>query len=1022
MGTKIDVKHSNIAGVVPTTSSINVNEIAFNTADGKAYFKRYSNTGSIAEFIATPHTGSFAISGSTTQRGNVTITGSLALSGSVFFPNLVPSSSVTNVVTINPSTGQLYYTASSAIGGGTGATFPFNGPAVITGSLLVSGSGITVTGSLNAANITGSLFGTSSWANNALTASTADDFIVRGNLTVSGSTTIGDASTDSITLTATTMSIGGGNGILNIDSNTLYVDGVNNRVGIGLTNPGTQLDVSGEIRASSAMYAGVGQYNFIRPNTQNLVFCSGSSNTAIIATLFTSSGNFVFQSPQGATDLGYRIAINGPSTNGALYVSGSSLINGTLSVSSSTDSQVLISLAGGATNGIHFQNAGAGTSRVQMRAYSASVETVRIDPLLGSFINSLTVSGSFTVATGSTEFQVLDTGTKIGNAITDIHTITGSLNISGSITGSLQGTSSFALTASHVLNGGGTINTGSFATTGSNTFIGDQTIVGNVSIGGTGGSSRTLTVTGSLNQGIDNVDATGNNHVEGVSNYTGLIGYNYTVVSSGVLSFTVLSDITSEIGDYIILDDSMDTKIYKVSSSTYNVGVSDYIEIILEGLPSISSGKVGSLTTRQLTGGTEIIGYYNAIHAEGSNTTATGYGAHSSGNSTVAAGRYTYTGGNYTFANDYYQTVIGQFNKLTNGQGAFIIGNGISNTNRSNLLYASGSIVQITGSLTVSGSSTFINIGPAIFSGSIISTGGFTGSFSGSIVGYVANSATSSFVLNSQTSSFTQIATGSVTASVTPTQFSITSGSVTEFSVAGTGVTIGNVTTDTHRVTGSLNITGSSTLVGNQIITGSFTVITGSSIELQVTDTGVKIGNTISDIHTITGSLRVSGSVVDFYPSYSFRVNNTNASASTTTTTYRDAGIQTYNGTSSWTGVTAPTGSTTHSYQWNQVGNLVTLRMNLIYGTAGSSLTAVSMTLPSDCPTPASPTGLTAANDVLSYGSGILSTTRTTIVVTTIAAGAGALRRNSANTGYEIAIVRNSANYQYAYSTIQYFV
>jgi len=205
-------------------------------------------------------------------------------------------------------------------------------------------------------------------------------------------------------------------------------------------------------------------------------------------------------------------------------------------------------------------------------------------------------------------------------------------------------------------------------------------------------------------------------------------------------------------------------------------------------------------------------------------------------------------------------------------------------------------------------------------------------------------------------------------------------------------------------------------------VTGSFTVITGSSIELQVTDTGIKIGNASTDIHTITGSLRVSGSVVDFYPSYSFRVNNTNAAASTTTTTYRDAGIQTYAGTATWTGTTPPGTPTTHSYTWNQVGNLVTLRMNLVYGSAGSALTAVSMTLPSDCPTPASPTGLTAASDVLSYGSGILSTTRTIISVATIAAGTAALRRNSANTGYEIAIIRNSAAYQYAYATIQYFV
>jgi hypothetical protein len=55
---------------------------------------------------------------------------------------------------------------------------------------------------------------------------------------------------------------------------------------------------------------------------------------------------------------------------------------------------------------------------------------------------------------------------------------------------------------------------------------------------------------------------------------------------------------------------------------------------------------------------------------------------------------------------------------------------------------SSGSF-SITGSLTVSGSNTFTNIGPAIFSGSVISTGGFTGSLSGSI----SNAETASYAL-----------------------------------------------------------------------------------------------------------------------------------------------------------------------------------------------------------------------------------------------------------------------------------
>jgi len=64
----------------------------------------------------------------------------------------------------------------------------------------------------------------------------------------------------------------------------------------------------------------------------------------------------------------------------------------------------------------------------------------------GRFTDGLTVTGSFTVVTGSSrEFQVRNTGVDIGSVVTDVHTVTGSLNVSGSITASLFGTASFAL-------------------------------------------------------------------------------------------------------------------------------------------------------------------------------------------------------------------------------------------------------------------------------------------------------------------------------------------------------------------------------------------------------------------------------------------------------------------------------------------------------------------------------------------------------------------------------------------------
>jgi hypothetical protein len=51
------------------------------------------------------------------------------------------------------------------------------------------------------------------------------------------------------------------------------------------------------------------------------------------------------------------------------------------------------------------------------------------------------------------------------------------------------------------------------------------------------------------------------------------------------------------------------------------------------------------------------------------------------------------------------------------------------------------------------------------------------------------------------------------------------------------------------------------TVSGSLVVTGSFAVITGSAVELQVTNTGVNIGNALTDTHNVTGSLAVTGSI-----------------------------------------------------------------------------------------------------------------------------------------------------------------
>jgi hypothetical protein len=70
-------------------------------------------------------------------------------------------------------------------------------------------------------------------------------------------------------------------------------------------------------------------------------------------------------------------------------------------------------------------------------------------------------------------------------------------------------------------------------------------------------------------------------------------------------------------------------------------------------------------------------------------------------------------------------------------------------------------------------------------------------------------------------------------------------------------------------LTGSLVSSGSFTSIGPTVVSGSFTVVTGSAIEFQVLDAGVKIGNLVTDSHSITGSLLVTGNIgVGTTPNY----------------------------------------------------------------------------------------------------------------------------------------------------------
>jgi hypothetical protein len=145
--------------------------------------------------------------------------------------------------------------------------------------------------------------------------------------------------------------------------------------------------------------------------------------------------------------------------------------------------------------------------------------------------------------------------------------------------------------------------------------------------------------------------------------------------------------------------------------------------------------------------------------------------------------------------------------------------------------------------------------------------------------------------------------------------------------------------------------------------------------------------------------------------------NNTNGTANATAQAFRDTS-GTYSGTITWTGTTAPSGATNHSYRLTQIGKCVILNIALIYASNGAGLTSVQITLPSGAPTPAQPTGLTSAINNL-YPMSVQISTTTNVMANVIARNA--LRNNISANGFELFSTFGSTGIAQCIVTVQYW-
>jgi hypothetical protein len=240
-----------------------------------------------------------------------------------------------------------------------------------------------------------------------------------------------------------------------------------------------------------------------------------------------------------------------------------------------------------------------------------------------------------------------------------------------------------------------------FATTGSNSFNGNQVISGSLSVSGTlniGGDVSTQTS-----------ETTGNTLEGGgvfVNKRTNAFQYSpYTGGPYLSLDIEYQQPLTREIGintlaigfaDLTVQTTAFVPTTYATTGSNSFNGNQTITGSLIQGL----EGNIATGENSHAEGSiTKAIGNYS--HAEGDNTQAKGDYSHAEGQETIASGSYSHAEGYQTIALANHQHVQGQFNAVSSVPAAFIVGNGTDDGNRSNLIYAAGNEVQITGSLKV---------------------------------------------------------------------------------------------------------------------------------------------------------------------------------------------------------------------------------------------------------------------------------------------------------------------------------
>ena len=663
----------------------------------------------------------------------------------------------------------------------------------ITGSLDVSGG------------ITGSLFGTASWASNAVTSSYILNAVSASFATtasyVLNAVSSSFASTASFVVTAQTASF-----VQNAQTASYVLNAVSASFATSASFASNAANATSASFASTASFvqnaqsASFATRAITASYADNFTVAGTLTAQTIVVQTITSSQEFV----TGSTRFGSLLA-NTHQFTGSVSITGSLAVNGSNVILTNQTSSMSVATASYVLNAVS----------ASFASTASSVNTLN---------QAVTISGSFTVFTGSAvEFQVTNTGVKIGNAITDTHTVTGSLTISGStvITGSLL------------------ISTGSLS---------DFLRTSNAGITNFRISSSGYPVWGV--PGYDVVSVPGATWTptvswDGLNVQWGDIRANRSIMTPGIGGGYITVPNITFIGTYT-------TQINNLFGSSFIVNNNNVTSTL--GTVNMVIQATGSQTGNMLQ------------FKNGAGSVQSAFTSNASlllGTSTDAGFRLD-VNGTSRFSNN--MTVSGS--TIISGSFTVFTGSAVE-FQVTNTGVRIGNIVTdthtVTGSLNISGSSHTVT-GSVNIVGSVSASGNIYQGGTGNASTVLASSGNTALLTLSSTGATINMGrVGAISLLANSTDggiimndgayLGVSSGTLRIGSnLAANNVVIGNFANSTATINGNTTISGST------VITGSFTVITGSAVEFRVTNTGVNIGNVITDVHTVTGSFNISGS------------------------------------------------------------------------------------------------------------------------------------------------------------------